>query len=290
MSTRYPECGPGRPRPCATSDYSSTSFRPCTRWTRAKPSRQSSSASSIATISPRAIPKRTSNGSPTWTDSSEAPGASRRKNPRADLVEFLESVGLVGDADQRDDESDLVTVMTLHAAKGLEFPVVFLLAFEQDVLPHERAVREGDVEEERRLAFVGITRAREELTISYTQRRFYRGQTTAPAPSTFLVELPSESVRREDVIHPTRSLRDFDDDYSQESPYEEPSIQVVQRAGDVSGADRFRRGMMVRHPRYGPGQVLQIEGTGSGRKATIHFPTVGTKRFVLSKSPLQPVS
>ncbi|HVJ80179.1 MAG TPA: UvrD-helicase domain-containing protein, partial [Planctomycetia bacterium] len=112
------------------------------------------------------------------------------ERPDARLADFLEMVGLLGAGDERDDRDDRVTVMTLHAAKGLEFPVVFIIAFEHDVMPHERAVQEGSLEEERRLAFVGITRAREKLALSYVQKRFQRGANIYRSPSPFLGELP----------------------------------------------------------------------------------------------------
>lgn len=211
-----------------------------------------------------------------------------REYPEADLAEFLESVSLVSDSDLRDEESDLVTIMTLHAAKGLEFPVVFLIAFEHDILPHERSVNEGNEEEERRLAFVGITRAREELFISYVRRRTFQGRTVYPAASPFLAELPNESLERQDIIAgPSRQEEDYHE--SQETGYEEPEIQVSHRSSEPSTADRFHKGMMVEHPRYGQGMILQLDGMGDDRKATIQFPTVGAKRFVLSKAPLEPV-
>ena len=209
------------------------------------------------------------------------------ERPDADLIEFLESISLIGDGDQRDDRSDVATIMTLHAAKGLEFPVVYMVAFEHDILPHERAEREGNLEEERRLVFVGFTRAMEELNVSYTARRFYRGSTTIPSPSPFLAELPRESLLREDVMG-VESVDD-DDGHSHGDFYEEPSVQVSHGASAPSVADQFRLGMRVQHPRYGPGQILQVEGMGDDKKATIHFSSVGTKRFVLAKSPLQPI-
>ena len=210
------------------------------------------------------------------------------ERPNAELLDYLESVSLVSDADHRDDRSDLVTIMTLHAAKGLEFPVVFLIAFEHDILPHQRARNEGDEEEERRLAFVGITRAKEELSISYTRRRLYQGRLISAAPSSFLVELPEDNLQREDIATAWESTDD--PDFSQDTGYEEPSIQIVRDAQGPSSTDQFCCGMLVEHPEYGQGLILQLEGIGESRRATIQFPTIGAKRFVLSKAPIQPVS
>ncbi|QDU62501.1 ATP-dependent DNA helicase PcrA [Planctomycetes bacterium Pan216] len=211
------------------------------------------------------------------------------ENPEEDLLAYMEQAALTSDADRRDASADVVTLMTLHAAKGLEFPIVYLVAFEHDILPHQRGVEEGNEEEERRLAFVGITRAREELTISYTQRRLYQGRTNYMSPSPFLAELPDDFLDREDRADDWREGADsFADDYSQEPSWEEPSIPLVHGASGPSPADRFYRGMAVRHPVYGQGLILQLEGAGEDRKATIEFPSVGPKRFVLCRAPVEP--
>lgn len=213
-------------------------------------------------------------------------------NPEASLLDFVESISLSGATDERDDAQDVVTLMTLHAAKGLEFPVVFLVAFEDKILPHERAVQERGEEEERRLVFVGITRAREELLISYVRSRQFQGTRRFSSPSPFLLELPNDSIARHDVVAAAgyREPPEYDDYANQESGYEEPSIPVYRSSRDPSPSDRYHKGMWVRHHEYGDGMILQIEGEGSSRKATVHFPTAGTKRFVLEKASLQPMS
>lgn len=219
----------------------------------------------------------------------------------ATLARFLETLSLSSDTDQLDDRAERVTVMTLHAAKGLEFPVVFMVAFEKNIIPHERHLRDGDEEEERRLAFVGITRAREDLYLSYTHERTFHGQRMVRSVSPFLQELPKDSLDREDIMMASEIARqrladhgfrrpagDWED--SQEHSYEEPSIQVARGASEPSNSDRFRVGMMIRHANYGPGQILKLDGVGADRKATIHFASVGTKRFVLEKAPVSPIS
>jgi DNA helicase-2/ATP-dependent DNA helicase PcrA len=214
--------------------------------------------------------------------------AFEQTHPEADLVEFLQSISLASDSDRRDDANDLVSVMTLHAAKGLEFPVVFLVAFEEGLLPHDRAVEEQNIEEERRLVFVGMTRAREELYLTYARRRHFQGRTSYPAVSPFARELPSEAVLREDVHQVARS--EFADYESQESYEDEFCLPVSRGSAEPSPSDQYRRGMLVDHPSYGRGTILQLEGVGESRKATIHFPTSGTKRFYLSIAPLEPAS
>src|SRR5262249_43297896 len=116
------------------------------------------------------------------------------------IADFLENITLASDVDGWDEEQDRVAVMTLHAAKGLEFPVVYLFAPEQGILPHERSLSKGpDLEEERRLAFVGMTRAKEELYLTHCRLREFRGQTLYAVPSMFLEELPEGGVEHVDL-------------------------------------------------------------------------------------------
>src|SRR5438045_5743630 len=118
------------------------------------------------------------------------------------IGDFLEQVALAADTDSWDERQDCVSVMTLHAAKGLEFPVVYMLAVEQGLLPHERSLaKEEDVEEERRLCFVGMTRAKEELYLCHARLREFRGQALYAVPSMFLEELPKEGVEALDLSH-----------------------------------------------------------------------------------------
>lgn len=212
------------------------------------------------------------------------------ETPDAALVDYLETLSLASDADRRDDERDCVTIMTLHAAKGLEFPVVFIVAFEDKLLPHERAVEERGEEEERRLFFVGVTRAQESLSISYVRHRLFQGNRLFSSPSPFLFELPPEHIDRQDVVAPAPYESRTDEEINQESGWEEPAIPVYRGTREPSVSDRYHKGMWVRHAQYGDGVILQIEGVGEARKATIQFDAVGAKRFVLSKAALEPVS
>lgn len=216
-----------------------------------------------------------------------------QSEPEADLVRFLETVSLSSDLDGFDESSDIASIMTLHSAKGLEFPVVFMVAMENKILPHDRAMKNNDIEEERRLAFVGITRAMEWLQISYCVRRSSFGYQGMATPSSFLSEMPEDSLRREDVVAYQSAISGFSPyrpgEESQENGYEEPAIQIYTSASEASKTDQFRKGMFVDHPIYGRGRILQLEGIAEGRKATVQFPTVGAKRFVLCKAPLEPV-
>src|SRR4029453_4804528 len=115
------------------------------------------------------------------------------QNPESTITDFLEQITLASDGDGWDEAADHVSVMTLHASKGLEFPVVYVLAVEQGILPHERSLgKDEDVEEERRLCFVGMTRAMKQLHLSHARLREFPGQSLYAVPSMFLEELPKE--------------------------------------------------------------------------------------------------
>src|SRR5262249_35938365 len=116
------------------------------------------------------------------------------------VADFLENITLASDVDGWDEQQDCVSIMTLHAAKGLEFPVVYMAAVEQGLLPHERSLaREHEVEEERRLAFVGMTRAKQELYLCHARLREFRGNTLYAVPSMFLDELPGDGIEAIDL-------------------------------------------------------------------------------------------
>jgi DNA helicase-2/ATP-dependent DNA helicase PcrA len=133
------------------------------------------------------------------------------RNPGGGQLEvYLENAWLVNETDDWETESDKVTMMTLHAAKGLEFPVIFLVAVEHGLLPHERSTNdEAQMEEERRLAFVGITRAKDELQLSYAVERDFRGQRRYTVPSGFLMEIPREEM---ELIHSTAEMHRWTDE------------------------------------------------------------------------------
>lgn len=223
---------------------------------------------------------------------------------QARLDEFLEETSLVGDTDDWETESDRVTLMTLHASKGLEFPVVFLVAVEEGLLPHERTRESPDqIEEERRLMFVGITRAREELQISQAFHRDFRGQRKITIPSQFLMELPRREMETEDrratapaggfASIPAASLRPA---YESKRPTTS-SIRLTSAAELAGNAtlpdadpDDFSQDMIVRHRQFGLGRIAALSGSGRERTATVDFiAPPERRRFVLSEGELRPV-
>ena len=174
---------------------------------RGNPGARADRARAISSFWPTRKTKRTRNGWPTSRNCSPPPAQFDEQQPgrRRRWKRFLEEACLVNDTDAWEADDDRVTLMTLHAAKGLEFPVVFIVALEEGLLPHERS-RENDdqLEEERRLLFVGITRAREELQLSLATYREFRGQRRRTVPSPFLMELPRGEMH---VVEPSAGHR-----------------------------------------------------------------------------------
>ncbi len=201
--------------------------------------------------------------------------------PEAELTDFLESVSLVSDQDEYDEESGSVTLMTLHVAKGLEFPVVFIIGMEDGVFPHYRSMGDqAELEEERRLAYVGITRAQERLYLCHAWSRMLFGTTSYNPPSRFLAEIPSELLR------------------SMEGEEEEGGTIIGGggrssiREAVVSGRHEpvlIGAGDTVRHDKWGEGVVLTVSGSGSDVEATVRFEDAGEKRLLLAYAPLKKV-
>jgi DNA helicase-2/ATP-dependent DNA helicase PcrA len=232
-----------------------------------------------------------------------------REHPGSSVVEFMEETSLASAVDRWKDEAGAVTLMTLHAAKGLEFPVVFIVGLEQGLLPHARS-RESraELEEERRLLFVGITRAERALYLSHCRVREFRGQRQATIPSTFLGELPDDALVVRDLSDSARpraqTLPGWGRSESPPRPAVPPAAFRLTTAAALAemaaGAappaagppdlDAFRPGVLVVHPQYGIGRISAIEGAGPNRKGKVAFTIAGEKVFVLAKSPLRPVS
>lgn len=218
--------------------------------------------------------------------------------------EFLEQISLVADTDDLDDEESSVTLMTLHAAKGLEFPVVFLVGMEDGVFPHIRSLGEpAELEEERRLAYVGITRAMKKLHLTSAWSRMMHGTTQYNPPSRFLDEIPSELI---DEIGGSRMLRGRRDRGDRDtsgrtfggggraSGNRDHMVEQALAAANgptQSGAEALglRVGDDVRHSQWGEGVIVDIEGAGDKAEASVHFPSIGEKRLLLSWAPLEKI-
>jgi DNA helicase-2/ATP-dependent DNA helicase PcrA len=233
------------------------------------------------------------------------------------LDEFLEQVALVADTDEITDD-DQVVLMTLHSAKGLEFPVVFLIGAEEGVFPGARALSEpDDLEEERRLAYVGITRAQDRLYVTHAWSRNLYGMTQYNPPSRFLEEIPGELVESRGNITgrsaygrqslrprsdwgappPYRRRRGAADDEREKRRTDEHRERVVDAA--LAAARRtapepsdahdigLRIGDDVEHPSFGEGVIIDLRGQGESAEATVNFAGVGTKHLALAWAPLR---
>jgi len=214
------------------------------------------------------------------------------------IDEFLEHVALLSDTDDLDETDSSVTLMTLHAAKGLEFPVVFIVGMEDGVFPHIRSLGEpAELEEERRLAYVGITRAEKRLVLTSAWSRMLHGITQYNPPSRFLDEIPSELI---DEVGGSTMLRSRREGQASNTERPRPGAsreRIVeaaahsQRRPTPSGAQNIglRVGDDVRHSKFGDGVVLDINGTGENAEARVHFSGVGEKHLLLSWAPLEKI-
>lgn len=211
--------------------------------------------------------------------------------------EFLERVALVSDTDQLDSDNH-VTLMTMHTAKGLEFPVVFIVGMEEGIFPHSRALTNmTELEEERRLAYVGITRAQEQLIVSHAWSRNLYGSTQYNPPSRFLDEIPEDLFEREGSV-------DSGVDSGRASYRPMASNSSPQGLGYRRGNDGHMAGSSARqqatehglrvgddviHPTFGAGIIIDIRGQNEKAEASIRFSDVGTKHLSLSWAPLKKV-
>ncbi len=184
------------------------------------------------------------------------------------LNAFLAHAALESGQGQGSPGTDCVQLMTLHMAKGLEFAVVFLVGLEEGLFPHSRSVVEArQLEEERRLAYVGVTRARQQLYLSYAEQRTWYGRDHYPAPSRFLDEMPVELIRQ---------IRASGKRYGMGAA---SSVRPVITAAPPAGSLRLRQ--RVRHPQFGEGTVLEVEGAGYHARARIDFPNAGGSKWLV---------
>ena len=195
-----------------------------------------------------------------------------------ELAGFLDSVALLSDVDELAESRAAVTLMTLHAAKGLEFPVVFLTGLEEGVFPHVRALQDPEgLEEERRLAYVGLTRAKQRLFLSYAGQRRVGGYGGAQEPSRFLREMPPEALSP--VGRATRAVLST-------SP---GTVPAPDPGADGDDDYPLRVGARVRHARWGEGLLVGIERDGEDFVVTVNFAAVGRKRLALRYAHLEEV-
>lgn len=208
-------------------------------------------------------------------------------NPDGNLQDFLENVALVSDVDDFESSDSKVTLMTLHSAKGLEFPVVFLAGLDEGLFPHSRTLMDPEqIEEERRLAYVGITRAERQLYVTNAITRTMYGRVSAYMPSRFLGEIPPELVeeyRRKSAMPQSRMTSI--PGQQRVSILSKPVATSLPKKHAVT--DSFAKGDKVRHKIWGIGTVLDVIGDGPNMQMKIQFPTKGVRQVVVKYAPLE---
>lgn len=219
------------------------------------------------------------------------------------LQTFLEQVSLVSDIDSLDANAEAVTLMTLHAAKGLEFQTVFLVGLEEGIFPHSRSMAsDKELEEERRLCYVGITRAKQEVFLSYANRRTTFGNISYNSPSRFLKEIPAELFtesrgKRKPVISSFDPDADNDSQSNGMGHSKSTTPRKLWDEGMISPREEQKRseaggykvGQKVRHATFGTGVILNVSGEDANTQIEIAFPNVGVKKLLLSYAKLEKV-
>jgi DNA helicase-2/ATP-dependent DNA helicase PcrA len=224
-----------------------------------------------------------------------------------DLGQFLEHVTLVSDVDNMEDSSNVPTLLTLHSAKGLEFPVVFIIGLVDGTLPHSRSLSDGEeLAEERRLFYVGLTRAKERIFLSYAFRRMSYGESEVTVPSRFLNDIPFElieggdiALRRQKTVQkasswdwtpPSSSRRQRQRIHSSRKDLPEPNVRTPSSENPrppILTEVKYRTGQNVYHSKFGEGVVIESKLTGSDEEVIVAFSEQGIKKLVASLAKLE---
>ncbi|MCD0176482.1 UvrD-helicase domain-containing protein [Deinococcus sp. 14RED07] len=208
------------------------------------------------------------------------------------IGDFLDDAALLSSVDDmrtkqenKDTPEDAVTLMTMHNAKGLEFPVVFIVGVEEGLLPSKGAIAEaGGIEEERRLFYVGITRAMDRLFLTAAENRMQYGKTNAAEDSRFLEEIEGGF----DTVDPYGQVVEYRTKTWKTYRPTVPTASAVKNTSPLTSGMAYRGGERVRHPKFGEGQVLAVAGIGDRQEVTVHFPTAGTKKLLVKFANLSP--
>jgi len=211
------------------------------------------------------------------------------------FTEFMQNVALLTDADSDDKEdNNKVILMTIHAAKGLEFPYVFVVGMEENLFPSMQSVStRTDLEEERRLFYVAVTRAMEKVTLSYAETRYRWGDLTIGEPSRFLEEVDESllDIPRKASIGRERDFRQSEKSVTKpQMQFKKRNLRPIEKSNqsfEASDTSGLQTGMQVEHPKFGTGKVVAVEGTGPNKKAAVFFPAVGQKKLLLRFAKLK---
>ncbi|MCS6911032.1 MAG: ATP-binding domain-containing protein [Anaerolineales bacterium] len=232
----------------------------------------------------------TEEGDERWANVLELRGVAH-EFAEATLAEFLEQIALVSDQDTVAEEGKAPILLTLHAAKGLEFPVVFILGLDEGVLPHQRSMEDGEaMNEERRLMYVGMTRAKDRLYLLRAFRRSTYGDASLAEPSRFLYDIPDHLLAGQKPHKQLRSSEAYKRATSWETPAgrrREASRPANYKQTSIISGQKYKTGQRVRHAAFGEGIVIESRGTGDDEEVTVAFEAAGLKRLVASMANLQ---
>jgi len=218
--------------------------------------------------------------------------------PGEGLAPFLEKVSLVADTDEIESREDTVTLITLHQAKGLEFPIVFIVGIEEGLLPHRRSMEEGgdELEEERRLCYVGVTRAERNVYLMHTTRRAIFGMSSESTPSRFLDDLPEHLVERKGILPGEEQTGRRAGERLKRWRDEDEGINIADLLAKKSSPQQPAAGLVavnpgdrVRHAKFGDGQVIGVRATGQDREVIVAFEETGVKKLLLSMALLEKI-
>jgi len=233
-------------------------------------------------------------GEERWENVQELRSVARQydvESPEGGLAGFLEGVALVSEVDNYEEKVDAVTLLTLHSAKGLEFPVVFIVGLEEGLLPHARSIDNGyerpeELEEERRLCYVGITRAMQRLYLVHAFRRTLWGSSQVRDPSRFLADIPPQLIKGRDLPTETR-LPATDEKVPLFPPARVAAVGPTTPPTPQVTTSPFKTGDKVRHAKFGEGIVVEVKPVKEDVEVTVAFAGVGVKRLSLAFAPLE---
>ena len=212
-------------------------------------------------------------------------------SPARSLSHFMQEVALLTDADKQEaEDADYVSLMTIHAAKGLEFPYVFIVGLEENLFPSIQSLgTREELEEERRLFYVALTRAEHKVTISYAESRYRWGSLGLAEPSRFIEEIDPAYIETPKKVAVKPSYSSVTTDVT--SPLKTRKlVRLTDQSGspfDASDTDALQNGMWVEHQKFGKGKIIQMEGVGANRKATVYFNAIGNKQLLLRFAKLK---
>lgn len=223
------------------------------------------------------------------------------ENPDADLSQFLDNIALITDLDSQDESKPAVNLMTLHSAKGLEFPIVFMPGMEEYLLPHSRSIdSKTEMEEERRLCYVGITRAKKSLYLSYANRRTLYNRTNSNMPSRFLREIPEELLEEIDETLGSSSWAGgnaYTSSQRNRKSYSEhkvdrnlASINLDDKPEITKDLSKYKVGQRIYHTKFGEGTIVSVSGEREDPLLSIAFENKGIKNFQASYAPIKKIN